>query len=708
MGLTNYNIPLPRLLNSSGGTARWINPLSVSLNLTITPLSYASMELPVGESVPARSYVELYSPLGSAGIFRVRSPQDAYGEDITTAELEHAIVEVGDYLVLGKYDEMMAAKTAMQTIFSHYRGSRWQLGSVSAMGSTQIAVQADHVRVLEAMLGLLDQCPDCMMKFDFTTSPWTVSVVARGSTVAAEGRLSRNVNAAKVIYDDTELVTRVYYEHSVDTNAGTNNFPVFDASQRYGKGTYLAHSGKLYKLTADHAKDVTWANTSKELMDDYPSSTWAYKDTGTQSKYGHIERTISTGNNYTAAEAEATVDKYIAKHKEPRVSVEISAEELSQVTGEAWDTFSIGKLFRLSLADYNVTVELNITGLSWSNVYDMPENVVVNLADEEDTAITFLHDVDQKGGSGGGGGGKKKQDDVWKEYRTRFEQDDYHFNLVAERVNKAEEVLQQAGLYIDSNGVLIYAEDNESNLGARLKVQADKIAMVVGTRDGNNYIKAAEIAVAINEAGEGLAIINANHINISATNTAHMLAGSIVYDSNGRLVLKDSSGGGIYTERTSGQTTTTFGIWDKGNLTGGVMVQQINGQTAIKISGDVIDINGSSIIIKAARIDIDGILNAIYQDSKTIRAVELAATSQFDSPHIHDEGSVLRFAGSSWGFGTGHSASWQATEVVTDVTPTKTTSKSWALSDGTSWIGQLMTSVSLTKATIHYLGEAST
>ena len=48
------------------------------------------------------------------------------------------------------------------------------------------------------------------------------------------------------------------------------------------------------------------------------------------------------------------------------------------------------------------------------------------------------------------------------------------------------------------------------------------IAMVVGTRNGDNYIKAGEIGLAINKSGEtgsyeSTAYINANHVNISAT-----------------------------------------------------------------------------------------------------------------------------------------------------------------------------------------------
>lgn len=510
-------VPLPRLLNASLEVERTVRPVSMSMSLSIVPLSYASMQLPRGESLPARGYVELYNSMGFAGVFRVRSPQDAYGDDITTAELEHAIVEVGDYLVLGEYDQMMAASTAMTTVFSHYRGNKWQLGSVGALGSGQIALQVKYERVLEAMLAILDQKPNCMMSFDFSTKPWTVNIVSRGTTVAAEGRLSRNVNSAKVMYDDTELCTRCYYECSTTEDANGDGFPVFEAGNNYSKDALVANNNKLYKLTNGHTKGTSWANTTKTVVDGSPTSSWSYVDADTLSVYGLVERTISTGSDYTTSEALTAVNAYLAKHKDPRVSVTISAEELSSVTGEPFDTFTIGKLCRLALVDYGVTVERNITGLTWDNVYDAPEDVTVTLEDEEDTAITFLHDLDAKGGAGGGGGGgggaAKKQDEIWKEYRTKFEQTDYYFDLYAQRFNRNEEILQQAGLYIDANGVLVYAQDNENMWASKLQVESNRISMVVEGTGNNARIKAAQIVASINN-GESTIKLSADHIDI--------------------------------------------------------------------------------------------------------------------------------------------------------------------------------------------------
>lgn len=462
----NVNVQLPRVYDENLNFLSETRPIKLSLTLSIVPLSYASMQLPWGESLPARGYVEIFTPMGSAGFFRVRSPQEAYGDDIVTSELEHAIVEVGDYLVLGSYNEMMSAKTAMQTIFSHYRGSKWQLGNVDALGNGQIALQTDHDRVLGAMIALLEQKPDCMMAFDFSTTPWTVNIVSRGTTVSAEGRLSRNVNSAKVAYDDTELVTRCYYEYSVPGSGSTE-----------------------------------------------PSSAWAYVDTDTISRYGLVERTAPTNGAYTQTEARAAAVAYAEKHKNPRVSVSISAEELSSITGEDFDTFVIGKLFRLALLDYNITIEQVITGLSWGDVFDAPEDVTVLLEDEEDTTVTFLHDLDAKGGAGGGGGGAKKQEELWKEYYTHFDKTDYYIDMWARRVNRNEDILEQAGLYLDSHGVLVYADDNANMWASKLKLQADRISLVVEGTGANASIKPASIVAAINNGASNIKI-SADHVDI--------------------------------------------------------------------------------------------------------------------------------------------------------------------------------------------------
>lgn len=423
-------IPYPRIVDRNMNTLRRIIPQSVSIDLKAVPLSYASMKLSQNESIPERSYVELYTCMGSAGVFRVTAPQNAYGDDNITVELEHAITELGDYLVLEDIDEMMPAASAVSRIFHHYRGNKWTMStSGSGLGSGEVAVEVDHDNVLESLLGIIEQIENCIMTFDFTTTPWTFGFKKMDSTVTAEGRLSRNVQSAKVTYDDSELCTRVYYEVSSGSGA-----------------------------------DAT--------------TEWKYKDTGTASKYGLIEKVCSTGSNYTESEALRVVNSFIRRNKRPRVSISINAEELSNVTGEQLDKFTIGKLFRLALPDYNVEpIEENITGLSFRDVYGRPDDIVVDLADEEDTVVTYIHDTtDSTTGNGRSSGGRrKKEEETWKEFRTLFYRDDYHIAMAAQHLDEHNNILQQAGLYIDSEGILQYADDNANMLYSRIQQTASSI-----------------------------------------------------------------------------------------------------------------------------------------------------------------------------------------------------------------------------------------
>ena len=416
-------IQLPRLLDSSLKEVKRLRPVQMSVNLEIVPLSTASMTLLKDDTVTARSFVEIYTSIGSVGIFRVRAPQESYGDETITVECEHAITEVADYLIKEDYEKAMNAQTAMKTLFSHYKGKLWKLGSLTNLSGT-VNVIASYNTVLEAMLAILDQQRDLMMTFDFTASPWTINFTKKGTVVAAEGRLSRNVKSAKVTYDDSNLCTRVY----ADGLTGTKN------------------------------------------------NVYGHIDASTLSKYGVVEKTVSGSDNKD--DTTRTAKAFLNDNKEPKVSVEIDAADLSQITGEPLDTFEIGKLCRLALPDDDVTIEQHITSLSWDDVFNNEESIHVTLAAKKDTVLSFLHDVETSGGRGGGSA-SRKTDKNKKEYTTKFEQTDRSIELVATRTDKNDKILEQAGLSLNSKGVLTYATDSKLNIGSRFQVQADQITSLV-------------------------------------------------------------------------------------------------------------------------------------------------------------------------------------------------------------------------------------
>lgn len=477
-------IKLPRVYNSNLVYSRTIHPIRVSLTQNATPLSYASIEVQKGEGLASREFVEIFTPYGTSEYYRVCVPGDTYGNATTASQMEHAISEVGDYLVKEEISEMRSASAAMKTIFSHYKGSHWKLGDVSALTGS-VAVEVNYDRVLDAMLAILEQKTDCMLAFDFSTKPWTVKVVKKSTAVNAEGRLSRNLISARISYDDSELCTRAYYKtYSTDKKGNT-------------------------------------------------TETWNHRDTDTLSKYGVVEREVSTSSDMTDAEISTAVSTFLNEHKQPKFSVEISAEELSQITGEPLDKFELGKLMRLAIPDYGVVIEEHINSITWSDVYNAPELMTVKLGDDEDTVVSFLHKVDASTVSSGKSTASVKRT---KLYETKIDQTDKLIDMYAQHLDKYGNILQQAGLDINAEGVLIYATDNERNLASMLNVQADRISLVVEGTGPNAKIKPASIVAAINN-GRSSVKIDANHIKIGSGSSTISLDGAFTVN-NGNLTVK--------------------------------------------------------------------------------------------------------------------------------------------------------------------------
>lgn len=416
---------LPRLLDANLHEVSRLHPISLSITEKLVPLSFASMYLLKDEMVKERQWVELFTPVGSAGIYRTRAPQTGIGSENYVVELDHGIAELGDYIIPDTIDKQMTCRAAITEIFKHYRGKRWKLGVVQC--TSNVVVDIDYDNLLEAINDILDQTIDYVMSFNFTTSPWTLDIVHKETTVTAEGRLSRNVKTATIKSDDKDLCTRVYV-----------------------KGL-----------------------TTKD--------TYGFVDANTQRKYGLIEH-VETGTGYTTEQARLVADHYLASHKEPKVSVEISAIELSQITGEELDKFRPGKLFRLAVPSHGITVEDVITSVTWSDVYGNPMEATVSLGDDRDAVLSFWQKQKSSGKATQKTGTKTYK--TTQENKTHIEQTETYVDLYAAKTDLNGKILEQAGLYLDAKGIIAYAEDKKNGIGSRFKVFSDQIDATVKDING--------------------------------------------------------------------------------------------------------------------------------------------------------------------------------------------------------------------------------
>jgi len=331
-------IKLPRLLAADGSEVRRIRPAKVSIIEKITPLSTATVELPAAEQIPDRSYVEMFVPGRSAGIYRARIPDAGYGQATTSVQLEHAICEVGDWVIPFSLNEStISFPAALSLVFAHYRGTRWQLGTIEA--SEDVICNINQTNVLSALLSLLNQLPAYYMDFDFDTLPWKINVLRLPTTVSAEGRLNRNVISARVGRDDSQLFTRVY----------------------------------LAGLPAEDGEEI------------------GHLDADTIGQYGVIETVLPEGD-YTEEEAYLVARTYLERHQKPVISAQIDGIDFYEITGEPLDALRIGTLYRLAVEGLDDPIEEHTTQLTWNGVYDQRGRVTIQLSAEAETAVKIIHD----------------------------------------------------------------------------------------------------------------------------------------------------------------------------------------------------------------------------------------------------------------------------------------------------------------------------
>ena len=452
-------------------------------------------------------------------------------------------------------------KTAAQALTTALTGTLWSVGTNTASG-TQSADFArgsvwNTISTIQENWNVYITPRVTINSAGSITHRYLDIAPAQGTWRGLRLSMRKNIVDPVVTYDDSEVYTALY---------------------GYGGNVTVTHSGEddtEEELTfADEVWSATSAHPAKPSGQTYlewPEKTALYGRNG-RARFGYYQ-------NSDITDGEILLEKTWEALKqtcEPKITITGTVADLYRL-GYADQPLRIHDLAIVEIEETGEVFQKEITTLdvdlidptgSRPEIGDYIPNIVYISRDTNDDATT--------GGSGGGGGGSGM-------------------------TNLENETAQTYTEFVKTN---------------------EMIGMIVGRRNGSNYIKAGQIMLAINATtGESTAYINADHVNISSTSTAHFLAGSIVYDASGNLVLKESTGGGVLVEHNDQGTTATFGVWDRGNLTGGVMVQQINGQSSVKISGDVIDINGSQLVINADHIDINGIVTALRAIDLTVNAL---------------------------------------------------------------------------------------
>jgi phage minor structural protein len=168
--------------------------------------------------------------------------------------------------------------------------------------------------------------------------PWTLNLVDDETQVSAYIDYGRNLQTIEKEEDVTDLVTRLW---AFGAGAGTEQV------------------------------DISSVNpTGLKYID---------TNTGT---YGVIEKYWVDQDYTTVAELYTAAVDYAAELSTPKLTYRVSAADLTAITGESIDTFTLGKLLRIDDPALDVTASVRIVSVSKSDVTGSPGAISIELGNK--------------------------------------------------------------------------------------------------------------------------------------------------------------------------------------------------------------------------------------------------------------------------------------------------------------------------------------
>ncbi len=177
-------------------------------------------------------------------------------------------------LASGEYGDIVDGKAVVTLHQDCYNvPGRFQLAIFNTVGQTTTCIYAcvgtvqrtqtetiiDSGEVIPDISELLAQIEACE---DATDAANTAADAANVAAVAGDNKFVR-YDAAQTLTDAQKNTARTNTNSALADSVA----PLFDATQAYNAGTYVRYTdGNLYKITAWHTANVTWANTQKTLV----------------------------------------------------------------------------------------------------------------------------------------------------------------------------------------------------------------------------------------------------------------------------------------------------------------------------------------------------------------------------------------------------------------------------------------------------------
>lgn len=472
----------PRLLDANLQEVTRLNPVSMSVDCPLDAAWTASMDLAEDDTrLVMHNWVEVYTPRGSAGIFRVTNIDDTK-RGTRTVTLMHGIDTLSDSVWSGQTDYDGTVAGFLAAVLAQQPVARWQLGTCADANDWKKS-GINYDRLSELLDEVRKEEFGFYFAYDFTTTPWTLHFLAQGSAVTSEFRLSRNVENCEITRSDEEMCNRLYL--SVNQKNDDNGVTVTDTEIK------------------------------------------TYNNTASQNTYGIIEKTADIDLE-DVVDADAWAADFLARRAAPEVRIVIDGWALRAITGETWDEARLGEVARVALPDYSETLEERVVNVNYPELIfgdgaDKPlERVTVQLANATESfseTISQLKKEQKKTARAGRGAARGGASAGELENWAIVTQ---HHGEVLDDSGVTE--LYESGIVVDAQeGITIYSlGQGFVSQHSEIKVQRDRISLVVEGTGANAEIKAASIVAAINDTGSSVTI-SADKIMLQGSTTIDQL-----------------------------------------------------------------------------------------------------------------------------------------------------------------------------------------
>ena len=416
-------------------------------------------------------------------------PGDSY-QQLSAEDL--AITELSTWHIAE--DAQLSGVAANAALGQILTGTGWSVGSNGASGTSSGDVYRgsvwENVRMIQSNWNV-HIIPRVTVDASGITGRYLDIIPGEGVFRGVRLAIDKNITDSCVTYDDSEIYTALYgYGGSYSEGEGQNR-----VTKEYD------FSGVTWNQTSVHP-----AKPLGQKYLEYPEMTAQYGING-RPRFGYYQ-------NSDIKNAEILLQKTWESLKiccKPKISINGTVTELMRFgyTDQPLRLYDMAIVDILPAGDplYKQITQLTV------NLLDATGNHVV-VGDYIPNIIYINRETEEYATGGGRGrGGGTRNTKEWSEFETHILASDRNIELNAVQIDEQGEILNKAGLSIDPiTGVLIYADSDDKNIGAKFNVVATGISSLVEKTGvdslGNNetlYSKysqtAEEVTTLVNKTG---------------------------------------------------------------------------------------------------------------------------------------------------------------------------------------------------------------